>query len=108
VLQIGHVNPDTGSRAEKEPDPGSGSATTNIIIFLTQKLIKVLGIGMVRDVYSGYRIWIFSSRIPDPRVKSTGSRIRIRNTGERIRTELEQSLKLYVWRWYGTYLELIQ
>ncbi len=73
--------PDPGSRVKNISDPGSGSASKNLSIFLTQKIVSKLS-----------EIWsrMFSPDpdlhflpIPDPGSrgqKGTGSRIRIRTT----------------------------
>ena len=53
-----------GSRVKKAPDPGSGSTTKNLSIFNPKFLSRALG-NMIRDVYSGSKIWIFPSKIPD-------------------------------------------
>jgi hypothetical protein len=73
--------PDTRSRVKKIPDPGSGSASKNLII-VTQKIVS-----KVSDIL----FWLFISD-PDPDFfthpgsrgqKGTGSRIHIRNSGIR-------------------------
>ncbi len=85
--------PDPGSdlfqpRIQGWHDPGSGSASKNLNIFNPKNWYQFRK-NSTRDVHpgSGSWIWIFFSsriRIPeisDPEIKSTGSQIRIRNTG---------------------------
>ncbi len=75
--------PDPESRVKKILYPGSGSASKNSSIFNPKNCF--LALGKIEDGHPGFgsRIWNFFS-IPAPGSrgqKSTGSRIRIRNSG---------------------------
>jgi hypothetical protein len=59
-----------GSRVKKAPGRVFGSATKNLSIFNPKKLYQTLG-NLIRGVYSGYRIRIFST--PDPGRKGSKS-----------------------------------
>ncbi len=53
-----------GSRVKKAPDPGSGSTTKNLSICNPKILSRALR-DMIRDLYSGSKIWFFPSKIPN-------------------------------------------
>ncbi len=75
-------------QGQKISDPGSGSASKNLGIFNPKNCSKLsknyLGYcsSQIPDFGSGF----FPSRIPDQGVKSTWSRIRIRNTASPVRS----------------------
>jgi hypothetical protein len=74
---------DPGSRVKNISDPGSGSASKNLSIFLTQKIVSKLSKNMIQDVQPGSGSSFFThpgSRIQGRGQKGTGSRIRIRKT----------------------------